>query len=153
MRIVSGTVRTGMTIRMMNTGAKFDVVEVGVRSPGYEPWTRCERATWAISPPPSRICTKRAWATQSPTTRTPAEMLPGYRQVNPMVFCGIYPADGADYESLKDALEKLQLNDASLTYDPETSQALGFGFRCGFLGLLHMDIIHRAAGARMGFEP
>ena len=141
-RIVSGTVRAGMTIRMMNTGAKFDVVEVGVRSPGYEPVDALRAGDVGyVAASIKDLHDTRVGDTITDDANPAADMLPGYRQVNPMVFCGIYPADGADYESLKDALEKLQLNDASLTYDPETSQALGFGFRCGFLGLLHMEII------------
>ena len=141
-RIVSGTVRAGMTIRMMNTGAKFDVVEVGVRSPGYDPVDTLRAGDVGyIAASIKDLHDTRVGDTITDDANPAAEELPGYRQVNPMVFCGIYPADGADYESLKDALEKLQLNDASLTYDPETSQALGFGFRCGFLGLLHMEII------------
>ena len=141
-RIVSGTVRPGMTIRMMNTGAKFDVVEVGVRSPGYEPIEALRAGDVGyIAASIKDLHDTRVGDTITDDANPAAEILPGYRQVNPMVFCGIYPADGANYESLKDALEKLQLNDASLTYDPETSQALGFGFRCGFLGLLHMEII------------
>ena len=141
-RVVSGTVRAGMTIRMMNTGAKFDVVEVGVRSPGYDPVDTLRAGDVGyIAASIKDLHDTRVGDTITDDANPAAEELPGYRQVNPMVFCGIYPADGADYESLKDALEKLQLNDASLTYDPETSQALGFGFRCGFLGLLHMEII------------
>ena len=141
-RIVSGTVRAGMTLRMMNTGAKFDVVEVGVRSPGYEPVDALRAGDVGyIAASIKDLHDTRVGDTITDDANPAEEMLPGYRQVNPMVFCGIYPADGADYESLKDALEKLHLNDASLTYDPETSQALGFGFRCGFLGLLHMEII------------
>ena len=142
-RIVSGTVRAGMTIRMMNTGAKFDVVEVGVRSPGYEPVDALRAGDVGyIAASIKDLHDTRVGDTITDDANPAEEMLPGYRQVNPMVFCGIYPADGADYESLKDALEKLHLNDASLTYDPETSQALGFGFRCGFLGLLHLSLIH-----------
>ena len=141
-RVVSGTVRAGMTIRMMNTGAKFDVVEVGVRSPGYDPVDTLRAGDVGyIAASIKDLHDTRVGDTITDDANPATEELPGYRQVNPMVFCGIYPADGADYESLKDALEKLQLNDASLTYDPETSQALGFGFRCGFLGLLHMEII------------
>ena len=141
-RIVSGSVRAGMRIRMMNTGACFDVVEVGTRSPGYVPSAElCAGDVGYIAASIKDLHDTRVGDTITDDANPASEMLPGYRQVNPMVFCGIYPADGADYENLKDALEKLQLNDASLTYDPETSQALGFGFRCGFLGLLHMEII------------
>ena len=141
-RIVSGSVRAGMRIRMMNTGACFDVVEVGVRSPGYVPMSELRAGDVGyIAASIKDLHDTRVGDTITDDARPAVQMLPGYRQVNPMVFCGIYPADGADYESLKDALEKLQLNDASLTYEPETSQALGYGFRCGFLGLLHMEII------------
>ena len=141
-RIVSGSVRPGMRIRMMNTGARFDVVEVGVRSPGYVPLKELRAGDVGyIAASIKDLHDTRVGDTITDDANPAAEMLPGYRQVNPMVYCGIYPADGADYESLKDALEKLQLNDASLTYEPETSQALGYGFRCGFLGLLHMEII------------
>ena len=141
-RIVSGSVRAGMRIRMMNTGACFDVVEVGVRSPGYVPRDELRAGDVGyIAASIKDLHDTRVGDTITDDANPAAQMLPGYRQVNPMVFCGIYPADGADYEALKDALEKLRLNDASLTYDPETSQALGFGFRCGFLGLLHMEII------------
>ena len=141
-RIVSGSVRPGMRIRMMNTGACFDVVEVGVRSPGYVPMQELRAGDVGyIAASIKDLHDTRVGDTITDDARPAKETLPGYRQVNPMVYCGIYPADGADYESLKDALEKLQLNDASLTYEPETSQALGYGFRCGFLGLLHMEII------------
>ena len=141
-RIVSGTIRPGMTIRMMNTGARFDVVEVGTRSPGYEPADALRAGDVGyVAASIKDLHDTRVGDTITDDANPASETLPGYRQVNPMVFCGIYPADGADYENLKDALEKLQLNDASLTYEPETSQALGFGFRCGFLGLLHMEII------------
>ncbi len=141
-RIVSGKVRAGMRIRMMNTGASFDVVEVGTRSPGYAP---CEELRAGdvgyIAASIKDIHDTRVGDTITDDANPASETLPGYRQVTPMVFCGIYPVDGADYENLKDALEKLRLNDASLTFEPETSQALGYGFRCGFLGLLHMEII------------
>jgi len=141
-RIVSGKVRTGMRIRMMNTGASFDVVEVGTRSPGYAPCDElCAGDVGYIAASIKDIHDTRVGDTITDDANPAAEMLPGYRQVTPMVFCGIYPVDGADYENLKDALEKLRLNDASLTFEPETSQALGYGFRCGFLGLLHMEII------------
>ena len=143
-RIVSGTVRAGMTIRMMNSGARFEVVEVGARSPDYEPLPELKAGDVGyIAASIKDIHDTRVGDTITDDANPAAEELPGYRAVVPMVFCGIYPADGAQYENLKDALEKLQLNDASLTYDPETSQALGYGFRCGFLGLLHMEIIQQ----------
>ena len=141
-RIVSGKVRAGMRIRMMNTGASFDVVEVGTRSPGYAPCDELRAGDVGyIAASIKDIHDTRVGDTITDDANPATEMLPGYRQVTPMVFCGIYPVDGADYENLKDALEKLRLNDASLTFEPETSQALGYGFRCGFLGLLHMEII------------
>ena len=141
-RIVSGSVRAGLRIRMMNTGACFDVVEVGTRSPGYEPREELRAGDVGyIAASIKDIHDTRVGDTITDDANPAKEMLPGYRQVTPMVFCGIYPVDGADYENLKDALEKLRLNDASLGYEPETSQALGYGFRCGFLGLLHMEII------------
>ena len=141
-RIVSGTVRAGMKIRMMNTGASFDVVEVGVRSPGYVPKDELRAGDVGyIAASIKDIHDTRVGDTITDDANPASESLPGYRQVTPMVFCGIYPVDGADYENLKDALEKLRLNDASLSFEPETSQALGYGFRCGFLGLLHMEII------------
>jgi len=141
-RIVSGKVRAGMRIRMMNTGASFDVVEVGTRSPGYAPCDELRAGDVGyIAASIKDIHDTRVGDTITDDANPASETLPGYRQVTPMVFCGIYPVDGADYENLKDALEKLRLNDASLTFEPETSQALGYGFRCGFLGLLHMEII------------
>ncbi|MGN0773982.1 MAG: translation elongation factor 4 [Candidatus Ventricola sp.] len=141
-RVVSGSVRAGMRIRMMNTGACFDVVEVGVRSPGYVPAQELRAGDVGyIAASIKDIHDTRVGDTITDDERPAEEMLPGYRQATPMVFCGIYPVDGADYENLKDALEKLRLNDASLSFEPETSQALGYGFRCGFLGLLHMEII------------
>ena len=141
-RIVSGSVRAGMRIRMMNTGASFDVVEVGTRSPGYVAKDELRAGEVGyIAASIKDIHDTRVGDTITDDANPASEMLPGYRQVTPMVFCGIYPVDGADYENLKDALEKLRLNDASLSFEPETSQALGYGFRCGFLGLLHMEII------------
>ena len=143
-RIFSGTVRAGMTIRMMNSGATFEVVEVGARSPDYVPLDQLSAGDVGyIAASIKDIHDTRVGDTITDHNRPAEEALPGYRQVVPMVFCGIYPADGAQYENLKEALEKLQLNDASLTFDPETSQALGYGFRCGFLGLLHMEIIQQ----------
>ena len=142
-RIKDGTVHPGDTIRMMSVGSEFTVVECGyMRATSFEPMD-CLRAG-EVGYSAASIKAVREARVGDTITRAdnPAkEPLPGYRAVQPMVFCGIYPADGAKYPDLRDALEKLQLNDAALSFEPETSIALGFGFRCGFLGLLHMEII------------
>ena len=142
-RLMEGTIKPGDTMRMMATGAEFNVVEVGyMRARSLEPAKQLRAGEVGyITASIKTVSEARVGDTVTLATRPAAEPLPGYRKVNPMVFCGVYPADGADYENLKEALEKLQLNDASLTFEPETSGALGFGFRCGFLGLLHLEII------------
>ena len=142
-RIKEGTVKPGDRIRMMATGAEFDVVEVGVMHPaGLVPNKGLAAGDVGyIAASIKNIQDTRVGDTITTVKNAAAEPLPGYKKVNPMVYSGIYPADGAQYEDLKDALSKLQLNDAALMFKPETSVALGFGFRCGFLGLLHMEII------------
>ena len=142
-RVKEGTVRPGMQIRMMSTGAEFTVVECGVMG-ATTLVPRQELFAGQVGYLAASIKTVRDTAVGDTVTdaqNPAAEPLPGYRKVQPMVFSGIYPLDGAKYPDLRDALEKLQLNDASLSFEPETSVALGFGFRCGFLGLLHMEII------------
>ncbi|MBE6885819.1 MAG: elongation factor 4 [Ruminococcaceae bacterium] len=144
LRVVAGQIKPGMQIRMMATGAEFTVVECGYMSAtGHVP---CEDGIYAgdvgyLAASIKTVRDTRVGDTVTAVDRPAAKPLAGYRKVNPMVFSGIYPADGARYEDLREALDKLQLNDASLTFEPETSTALGFGFRCGFLGLLHMEII------------
>ncbi|MCI8403456.1 MAG: elongation factor 4 [Clostridia bacterium] len=142
-RIKEGRVKVGDRIKMMATGAQFDVVEVGVMHPaGLIPTKElCAGDVGYIAASIKNIQDTRVGDTVTTVKNSAKEPLPGYKKVNPMVYCGIYPADGAQYEDLKDALSKLQLNDAALMFEPETSVALGFGFRCGFLGLLHMEII------------
>jgi len=142
-RVKNGVVRPGMRIRMMATGAEFDVVECGVMG-ATSLVPRGELFAGQVGYITASIKTVRDTAvgdTVTDAANPAAEPLPGYRKVLPMVFSGIFPQDGAKYPDLRDALEKLQLNDASLSFEPETSVALGFGFRCGFLGLLHMEII------------
>ncbi len=142
-RIKEGTVKKGTKIRMMATGAEFDTVEVGYFGAGQ--FIPCDELTAGmvgyITASIKNVRDTRVGDTVTDADRPCAEPLPGYKKVNSMVYCGMYPADGAHYADLRDALEKLQLNDASLQYEPETSVALGFGFRCGFLGLLHLEII------------
>ncbi len=141
-RVVNGTLRKGQKIRMMATGAEYEVVEVGVHTPH-------EKAVDVLATGDVGYVTAaikdvkdvRVGDTITDAERPAAEPLEGYRKLNPMVFCGLYPIDAARYNDLRDALEKLVLNDSSLEFEPETSQALGFGFRTGFLGLLHMDVI------------
>ncbi len=141
-RIKEGTVRPGMRMHLMATGGEFDIVEVGTFNPGYAPCDALKPGDVGyIAASIKDVRDTRVGDTITDAAHPAAEPLPGYKQVTPMVFCGIYPADGADYPALKDALEKLRMNDASLTFEPETSVALGYGFRCGFLGLLHMDVI------------
>ena len=142
-RVMDGKIKAGDTMRMMATGAQFTVVEVGyMRATSLEPADELTAGEVGyITASIKTVGDARVGDTVTTAENPASEPLPGYRKVNPMVFCGIYPADGADYESLRDALEKLQLNDAALSYEPETSGALGFGFRCGFLGLLHLEII------------
>jgi GTP-binding protein LepA len=142
-RIMDGQVRPGDVIRMMSVGSEFTVVDCGyMRATQFEP-SDCLRAgeVGVISASIKAVREARVGDTITLAERPAAEPLPGYHPVQPMVFCGVYPADGAKYPDLRDALEKLQLNDAALSFEPETSAALGFGFRCGFLGLLHMEII------------
>ena len=142
-RMVEGTVKPGMTIRMMATGAQFNVVEVGyMGATSLVPSAQLQAGEVGyITASIKNVADTRVGDTVTDAANPAAQALPGYRKVNPMVFSGVYPVDGAKYPDLRDALEKLQLNDASLSYEPETSKALGFGFRCGFLGLLHMEII------------
>ncbi len=142
-RVKEGTVKVGDTIRMMATGATFDVVEVGImRAGSLEPCGSLHAGQVGyIAASIKTVHDARVGDTVTLAEKPAPEPLPGYRKVNPMVFCGVFPADGAHYQDLREALERLQLNDASLTFEPETSVALGFGFRCGFLGLLHMEII------------
>ena len=142
-RIKEGSVRRGTPIRMMATGAEADVVEVGYFGPGQ--FIPCDELSAGmvgyITASLKNVKDTRVGDTVTNALFPCAEPLPGYKKVNPMVYCGMYPADGAKYPDLRDALEKLQLNDAALQFEPETSLALGFGFRCGFLGLLHLEII------------
>ena len=142
-RIKEGTVKKGTPILMMATGAKAEVVEVGYFGAGQ--FIPCDELTAGmvgyITASIKNVNDTRVGDTVTNAAHACAEPLPGYKKVNPMVYCGLYPADGAKYPDLRDALEKLQLNDASLQFEPETSIALGFGFRCGFLGLLHLEII------------
>ena len=142
-RIKEGKIRKGTTVRMMATGAVEDVVEVGYFGAGQ--FIPCEELSAGMvgyfTASIKNVKDTRVGDTATDNSRPCSEPLPGYKKVNPMVYCGVYPADGAKYGDLRDALEKLQLNDASLQYEPETSIALGFGFRCGFLGLLHLEII------------
>lgn len=142
-RVFNGTVKPGDKIRLMATGKEFDVVEAGFLNPmGMVPARELSAGDVGyIAASIKNVSDTRVGDTVTLADRPTDKPLPGYRKVNPMVFCGIYPADGARYDDLRDALGKLQLNDASLSFEPETSIALGFGFRCGFLGLLHMEII------------
>ncbi len=141
-RVVNGTVKVGDKVRMMATGKEFEVTEVGVFTPKT---TQRDELTVGdvgfLAASIKNVGDTRVGDTITHAKRPAAEALPGYRKLNPMVFCGLYPIDSARYNDLRDALEKLELNDSALEFEPETSQALGFGFRCGFLGLLHMEII------------
>ena len=141
-RVIDGTVKAGDKIRMMATGKEFEVTEVGVSNPKH---TAVDELTVGdvgfLSAAIKHVGDTRVGDTVTNAKNGATEPLPGYRKLNPMVFCGLYPIDNTKYNDLREALEKLELNDSSLQFEPETSQALGFGFRCGFLGLLHMEII------------
>ena len=154
MRVMDGTVRKGTRIRMMATGAEAEVVEVGIFGPGT--FIPCDELSAGsvgyITASLKNVSDTRVGDTVTEALRPAAEALPGYKKVLPMVYCGMYPADGSKYQDLRDALEKLQLNDASLMYEPETSIALGFGFRCGFLGLLHLEIIEERLEREYGLD-
>ncbi|MCY0875986.1 MAG: translation elongation factor 4 [Firmicutes bacterium] len=141
-RIVNGTIRKGMKMRMMATGAIHEVVEVGVFRPKMTPVDELTAGDVGfVAAAIKSVHDARVGDTITDADNLATEPLPGYRRINPMVFCGVYPVDSSDYPLLRDALDRLELNDAALRYEPETSSALGFGFRCGFLGLLHMEII------------
>jgi GTP-binding protein LepA len=141
-RVFDGKVKKGDVIRLMNTKKKYEVTEVGVYSPGPMPVSELSAGEVGyICASIKQVADARVGDTITLDQDPTEEALPGYKKVQPMVYCGIYPAEGEKYENVKDALEKLQVNDAAFHFEPETSTALGFGFRCGFLGLLHMEII------------
>lgn len=141
-RVIDGRIKPGMKIRMMATGAEFEVTEVGVFKPNLVNVDSLEVGQVGFfAAAIKNVKDARVGDTVTDANNPAAEALPGYRKATPMVFCGLYPVENSDYDNLRDALEKLQLNDASMVFEPETSVALGFGFRCGFLGLLHMDVI------------
>ena len=141
-RVVDGSIRKGMRIRMMATGKTFEVTDVGVFRPQLSAVDELETGQVGFfAAGIKNVTDARVGDTVTAADRPAKASLPGYRKVTPMVFCGLYPVETSEYDALRDALEKLQLNDASLVFEPETSVALGFGFRCGFLGLLHMEVI------------
>ncbi|AXF96632.1 translation elongation factor 4 [Spiroplasma phoeniceum] len=141
-RVKQGIVRVGEKIKLMNTGAVYEVTELGVKTPKEVKKNQlvAGEVGW-LAASIKMVRDVRVGDTITTVANPAQQPLPGYKKMNPMVFCGLYPIDSAKYKDLKEALEKIQLSDASLVYEPETSQALGFGFRCGFLGLLHMDVI------------
>ena len=143
MRLMDGSIRPGMRVKMMATGAEFQVLECGYMLPlGLSPQRElCAGEVGYFTASIKTVSDTRVGDTVTEAGRPTAEPLPGYRPAQPMVFCGIYTEDGSKYPDLRDALEKLQLNDAALSFEPESSVALGFGFRCGFLGMLHMEVI------------
>ena len=143
LRVMEGEIRPGMKVRLMASGAEFEVVETGYMLPRGEKKTNGLKAgeVGFFTASIKNVTDTQVGDTVTSAENPASEPLPGYREVRPMVFSGVYPADGAKYPDLRDALDKLKLNDASLTYEPESSAALGFGFRCGFLGLLHMEVI------------
>ncbi len=141
-RIVNGHLKKGMTIRLMATGKVYEVTEVGVFKPAMVNVDELgEGQVGFFAASIKTVKDARVGDTVTDNARPTKEPLPGYRKATPMVYCGLYPVETSDYDNLRDALEKLQLNDAALSFEPETSSALGFGFRCGFLGLLHMDVV------------
>ena len=141
-RVVNGCLKKGMSIRLMATGKVYEVTEVGVFKPAMVNVPELgEGQVGFLAASIKTVKDARVGDTITDNNRPAKEPLPGYRKATPMVYCGLYPVENSDYDNLRDALDKLQLNDASLTFEPETSTALGFGFRCGFLGLLHMDVI------------
>ena len=141
-RVIDGRIKPGMKIKMMATNAEFEVTEVGLFKPNLVNVDSLEVGQVGFfAAAIKNVKDARVGDTVTDANNPAAEALPGYRKATPMVFCGLYPVENSDYDNLRDALEKLQLNDASLVFEPETSVALGFGFRCGFLGLLHMDVI------------
>ncbi len=153
-RIMDGTMRPGDKVRMMATGAEFEIVDVGYFGAGQ--FMSCDELSAGMvgymTASIKNVRDTRVGDTITSVANPVSEALPGYRPVHPMVYCGLYPADGAKYPDLRDALEKLQLNDAALSYEAETSVALGFGFRCGFLGLLHLDIIEERLEREYGLD-
>ncbi|SHH34067.1 GTP-binding protein LepA [Caloranaerobacter azorensis DSM 13643] len=141
-RVVEGNIKPGMKIKMMATGKTFEVSEVGIFAPGQVPVKELNAGDVGyVAASIKNVRDARVGDTITDAQNPTEKPLPGYKKVTPMVYCGVYPAEGEDYNNVKDALEKLQVNDAALVFEPETSAALGFGFRCGFLGLLHMEII------------
>jgi len=153
LRVVDGTVKPGDKIRMMATGKEFEVLEVGVFTPGETPREELTVGDVGyLSASIKNVADTRVGDTITLANNPVDEPLPGYRRMNPMVFCGLYPIDTSKYNDLREALEKLELNDSALEYEPETSQALGFGYRCGFLGLLHMEIVQERIEREFGID-
>jgi GTP-binding protein LepA len=153
MRVVDGTIRKGMRIKLMATGKTYEVTEVGAFTPHQTEMPELSVGEVGyVCANIKNVKDTRVGDTITDADNPAPEPLPGYRKINPMVFCGLYPVDSSEYDDLREALEKLELNDASLSYEPETSTALGFGFRCGFLGLLHMEIIQERLEREFGIQ-
>ncbi len=153
LRVVDGTIKRGDMIKMMATEKEFEVLDLGVFTPGETPREELTVGDVGyLSASIKNVADTRVGDTITLANNPVAEPLPGYRRMNPMVFCGLYPIDTSKYNDLREALEKLELNDSALEYEPETSQALGFGYRCGFLGLLHMEIIQERIEREFGID-